>query len=109
MGGGLVASPDRGHVRRLEARTDLIERLALYRIRSPCHPSADYAKSIDSMTYARVGQSVFPHDHYAFWRDCHTAKRCRLPQRVVAFGPAALKKKDCGIFTTNCASERDGI
>jgi hypothetical protein len=20
--------------------------------------------------YAKVGQSIFPHDHYAFWREC---------------------------------------
>ena len=36
-------------------------------------PGADYANSINSMTYAKVGQSIFPHDHYAFWRDCPTA------------------------------------
>jgi hypothetical protein len=29
-------------------------------------PGADYAKLSKSMTYRKVGQSIFPHDHYAF-------------------------------------------
>ncbi len=36
-------------------------------------PGADYTNSMNSMTYAKVGHSVFAHDHYAFWRDCPTA------------------------------------
>ena len=28
-------------------------------------PRADYGNSINSITYAKVGQSIFPHDHYA--------------------------------------------
>jgi hypothetical protein len=37
-------------------------------------PRADYAKSINSTTYEKVGQSIFPHDHYAFCRKCPTVR-----------------------------------
>jgi hypothetical protein len=30
----------------------------------------DYAKPVRSMTYRKVGHSIFPYDHYAFWREC---------------------------------------
>ena len=30
-------------------------------------PGADYANSINSVAYAKVGQQILPHDHYAFW------------------------------------------
>src|SRR5262245_62707053 len=35
-------------------------------------PGADYANSIKSVAYAKVGQSIFPYDHCAFWRECPT-------------------------------------
>jgi hypothetical protein len=38
---------------------------------------ADYQNSINSITYEKVGQQIFPYDDYAFWRECPTVN-CRL-------------------------------
>jgi hypothetical protein len=46
-------------------------------------PGADYANSTNSMTYAKVGQSIFPYDHYAFWRECPTF---RIEKRIALGG-----------------------
>jgi hypothetical protein len=33
-----------------------------------------------------VGQSIFPHDHYAFWRECPTSMQCKRHDPRRAFG-----------------------
>jgi hypothetical protein len=30
------------------------------------------------MAYPKVGQSIFPRDHYAFWYDCPTTKHLNI-------------------------------
>ena len=52
------------------------------RFRAEWCPGADYANSINSMTYAKVGQSIFPHGHYAFRRECPTVSA--LPSFISA-------------------------
>ena len=47
-------------------------------------PGADYANSINSMTYAKVGHSLFPHDDYAFWRECPTINHHLFSMVVLA-------------------------
>ena len=61
-------------------------------------PGADYAKSINSMSYPKVGQSFFPHDHYAFWHECPTAG-------ALPFSPLLDAKRTH--LAVNTVSEKD--
>jgi hypothetical protein len=45
--------------------------------------------------YGKVGQSIFPYDHYAFWRECPTGDTLPpcLPLKVPRARPAALPQQ----------------
>ena len=47
-------------------------------------PRGGLGNSINPMTYAKVGHSSFPHDHYAFWRECPTINHHLFSVVVVA-------------------------